>query len=201
MKRKIRKLLIIIIMLCYTLTAVSCRNSFTVKGVIRPEPTSTEQSIQSDLSDITSNEVNTPPSPWDRYEPATLESIKAEFVGEASEVYIGGWSLYPYPAYQVKMINLNSCREISKSRAFLLSKWSDSFMTENKDLFISMYKHECLFSEGTDEYWMPIQEQLIPFLEDEVAEGEEATFYLRWIGVNRETEEIDWVFWISEFNL
>jgi len=200
MKRIIRRILLVIIIFCFLFTAVSCRSNFTLKGVLRPEPTATGSSIQNDPSDTT-NDLSAPPSPWDRYEPATIESIKAEFEEEASGIYIGGWSLYPYPVYQVKVINLDSCRKISKSRTFLLSKWSDSFMTEDKDLFISMYKHECLFSEGTDEYWMPIQEQLIPFLEDEVAEGEEATIYVRWIGVNRETAEIDWVFWISEFNL
>ncbi|MCE9646699.1 MAG: hypothetical protein K8S20_11935 [Chloroflexi bacterium] len=64
-----------------------------------------------------------------------------------------------------------------------------------------MSKHECLFAEGTAEYWMPIQEPLLPDLQKEAVNGSVVDLFIRWLGANRDTQEIDWVFWISNFRI
>lgn len=139
-------------------------------------------------------------SVWDQYKPSTIELIISEFNEEVESLPIGSQSIYPYPSYKVKMIYLDECRDLTPGRIEILTLYSNAFTSELTDTLVKIHQQECLFSEGNEEYWLPIQEQLIPYLQKEANKGDEVTLYIRWIGVNKITSEIDWVFWIAEFN-
>jgi hypothetical protein len=137
---------------------------------------------------------------WDKYAPSTIQSIIAEFKGEVEKVN-QGYTIYPYATFQVKMIYQGLCRDISPGRIELLSMWTFAVVPKELDRYVGLNKHECLFKEGAAGYWLPIQEPLLPHLEIEVGNGHEVILFIRWLGANRDTKEIDWVFWIAAFNL
>ncbi len=60
---------------------------------------------------------------------------------------------------------------------------------------IELYKHEFLVREGGEDLWIPVQEQLLPYMGTELKVGEEFALYIVLAG----TVKGKWVFLATEF--
>jgi len=66
--------------------------------------------------------------------------------------------------------------------------------------YANLFEHELLVREGEVEYWMPIQESLIPFLEEELIEGQLMTIFVRLPALVHTDEGTECVFFINDFH-
>jgi hypothetical protein len=66
---------------------------------------------------------------------------------------------------------------------------------------IEKYDTEILFTEGDDEYWLPVQKGLIPFFEKEVKPSSDVIIYAEWVGAKKIEGQWNWIFMVNEFQL
>ena len=192
----LRKLTLILFIILCLLSACQRKTSETkIKETTLPIP-----SLESSPSTTPAPESTARPNgTLQNYETTTLEEIIKEFKAEVMQVSLGNFSLYPYPTYQVRMKYMGECREIPQNRLDRISAWTAYVNPQTIEKVLSLYKMECLFTENSEEYWMPIQTVVLEALQGDVPEGDEVDLYIRWLGVNREKIKIDWVFWIIDF--
>lgn len=62
-----------------------------------------------------------------------------------------------------------------------------------------LFVNEGKFIVEGNEYWMPIQDQLIPFMKDELAPGDEVPLLLVWAGAMKFGGKLEWLFIVNNF--
>jgi len=95
-------------------------------------------------------------------------------------------------AIRVKAEFCNEFRTPSEEHMKMVKSWLKALGHEK---YIGLFQHEVKLREDDIEYWLPIQEQLIPFLQREINTGEIAEFYIVYYGAYN----FDHVFVINEF--
>jgi hypothetical protein len=113
---------------------------------------------------------------YDRYKGATLSTIidtRPELVpSDLSGITIAAANL----AYRVGVIYGDSTRAIDSLSKQVINYWITTIAkVEFKD---SMYQREALFYEKNISFWIPIQDQLLPFMKKELLRGEYLYLYL-----------------------
>lgn len=159
-----------------------------------PKPTATQRPTQ----------MPTPTSTWDRYKPRTLSDIIEltndflEQVQERPTIYLENSDEYQYPS-RVHVIYTGEFREISTEHQLVMDFWAKPF--ESRHEFAGLFKKEARFLEGNTEYWIPVQDALIPYLENELEVNGKAIIYVLWIGASMKStvENADRVFLLNEF--
>ncbi|MDJ0911521.1 MAG: hypothetical protein QNI99_20215 [Woeseiaceae bacterium] len=127
---------------------------------------------------------------WSDYSPGTLHEIvdrHTEILGEADTLLVPGLKRTVHLEFGGEI------RPLSDNARSAIAEWvfSMQLSTDIAELFHA----EALFRESGTEYWLPIQQQLVPHLEEEVAAGDSAVLYVLWIGYEAPT----WIFLINEF--
>ncbi len=94
---------------------------------------------------------------------------------------------------KVKLVFCNEVRPLTKEHRQIVQGWltSKGAATVYKDLF----QKEIRVREDQIDYWLPIQDQLIPYLRKEIQTNEMAEFYITYFGAYNH----DHVFVIHEF--
>jgi hypothetical protein len=147
--------------------------------------------------------------PWKRYQPRTLDQIIKD---HAAKVLDNPDILMSFPdgstavlardsfPSKVKVTYTGRSRSISPKRKELIKDWVTTiFGLERRDEYLKLYDTEFLFTETLIEYWLPIQNPLIQPLQEELKKGDEVTLYVSWVGARKESGEVDWVFFVNEF--
>ncbi|MCA9896991.1 MAG: hypothetical protein H6654_01860 [Ardenticatenaceae bacterium] len=171
-----------------------------------PTATATPTATPSPKPTSTPKPTATPePNTWDRYTPNTLANIivlnhELLVTDHYPTLYIEISPDYQHPS-TIEVIYSGEIREIDPVKQFLIQNWTGSLSEDLRSYFQEAFQHEILVVEADAEYWLPIQEALIPFLEDEVDPGNEMLIYVVWIGAhipdaNTQPES---VFLINEF--
>ncbi len=154
----------------------------------------------------------TPPEPtstWDRYQVRTLQNLREltdpllalldEAPAQYPSIYLEFSEEYQYPS-RVQVLYTGQFREIAPERQFAIARWAEAFLPNLADKYIPLFQHEVLVREGSDEYWMPVQEPLIPYMENELLVDGKATMFVVWIGALLPgPEEVDRIYLINEF--
>lgn len=144
---------------------------------------------------------------WDRYRETALDQIileEKDFAlipeGKTDNVYQYN-AIGVHNPYKVKLIYKNEYRKISSKRMEFLRDWATSLkaVTTNIEEYPKLFETETLLVNGDKEYWMPIQNQLIPHLKSEVKSNELVEVFIFFIGTYLESGEINWVFTVNEF--
>ena len=92
-----------------------------------------------------------------------------------------GISAIPFK-YKANVIFSKKLRKISRGRLEFIKKWAKSLgQTDN---FINSYQHEFLIIENGFEIWLPMQEQVLPFMGKELIEGKEFEIYFFFAGID-----------------
>jgi hypothetical protein len=95
-------------------------------------------------------------------------------------------------AIRVKAEFTNEFRTPSEEHITVVKAWLRAFEREK---YMDLFQHEVKIREDNIEYWLPIQEQLVPFLQKETRPGEVAEFYIVYLGAHN----VDHVLVINEF--
>src|SRR5215475_3671783 len=138
---------------------------------------------------------------WEKYRPRALNQIIQQHAPEqlkalGLEKAVSIISSDPLPS-RVKVIYTGESRIVSAKRKELIVDWVKSF--RHKPEIADLFESELLFKEGSVEYWLPVQKQVVPYFAQELKKGDEVTLLLVWVGVRREPEQTDWVFLVNEF--
>lgn len=136
-----------------------------------------------------------PPEDFEEYLPGTLASLIAKYPESYDrKVDYVIFDLDPVAA-TVQYSGL--FRPLEPSREAILWALGKSF---NQEEFTALFEHELLVREGEVEYWIPVQEPLIPYLEDEVEVGHFMSAYVRLAGAVPDGDNIEFVFLLNEFH-
>ncbi len=177
--------------------------TYTPKPTNTPEPTDTPKPTNTLRPTSTPRPeptlTQTPASKWERYKPNTFEQIVAENSQEMVNEPAGYYVPMPELPAKVKVVYTGKTRNTSKERLAFIYLWAKTVGAKIDDSN-QVFGTEMLFKEGSREYWLPVQTQLIPFFRDELKVGDEVTLYTIWIGTNiKEDRSTDWVFLVNEF--
>ena len=147
-------------------------------------------------------------SPWEKYQPRTLDQIiklHATKVLDNPEVLMtfsdGSTAILTNDSFPSKVMvkYTGQSRTISPKRKELIKDWMTKTYGPNREELVKLFDTEFLFTEGLVEYWLPIQGPLIQPLKDELKKGEDVMLYIAWVGARKESDTIDWVFLVNEF--
>lgn len=152
----------------------------------------------------------TPPEPtstWDRYQVRTLRTIKeltdpfiAESVAQYPSIYLEFSDEFQYPS-RVRIVYTGQFREISATRQFAIARWAEVYLPDKADVYVPLFQHEVLVREGSEEFWMPVQEPLIPYMENELQVEGKATMLVVWMGaILSGPDEVERIYLVNEFS-
>jgi hypothetical protein len=129
-----------------------------------------------------------------------LEDVIAEVQSDV-EAEESGYALFPGITFRVNLTYLDEYRSIIESSKNLLSIWVLFLRPENEE-FMNLYQQEVLFLDETTqtEYWIPVQEPIIPYMKVELGKWSRITAYLMFLGADQSTRPIDYVFWMTEYD-
>ena len=85
--------------------------------------------------------------------------------------------------YNSKIKFTNKFRKLSKTRKIFLSQWIKA-LGQPKE-FIEQYKSEFLVKSGQLETWIPMQEQVIPYMNKEIIPKQEFNLYYIFVGAKK----------------
>lgn len=134
--------------------------------------------------------------PWAKYTPGKLsEVIKAQtFPNMQNE---GGVDMGSHPL-KARVIYSGKSRPIPSDKKSLIKFWMQSYRYSEE--ILKMFDEEFLFLEDSTEYWLPVQNVLIPHFKKEIREGESVDLFAAWIGITfAEPGKRQHVFLVNEF--
>jgi len=146
--------------------------------------------------------------PWKKYQPRTLDQIIKD---HAAKVLDDPDILMNFPdgstavltrdsfTSKVKVTYTGKSRSISPKRKEIISNWLTVTYPDRRDEYLKQWDTEFLFTEHLIEYWLPVQNQLIQPLQEEIKKGDDVTLYVAWVGARKESGKVDWVFFVNEF--
>jgi hypothetical protein len=94
--------------------------------------------------------------------------------------------------YRITVSFTKELREINADTKTLIEMWAKSL---NRKPYADMYKHEFLVQIDGVDYWIPMQEQVLPYMGNELEIGDNFTLYIVLIGAVKG----NWVFLATEF--
>ena len=96
------------------------------------------------------------------------------------------------------MIYSGKSRPIPADKKSLIKFWMQS--NKYSEEIFKMFDEEFLFLEDSSEYWLPVQNVLIPHFKEEMSEGESVDLFAAWIGITfAEPDKRQHVFLVNEF--
>jgi len=95
--------------------------------------------------------------------------------------------------YQVPCSYSDIQRPISEKKKNVIKMWMETLKIDPK--LASLYQHEIQVTEGTRTYWIPVQEQLFPFMNKELVKNDTIGLFILLIG----KVESEHVFIATEF--
>ena len=98
----------------------------------------------------------------------------------------------------VKVTYTGQSRALSAKKREVIATWLKTYGPKNPE-YSHLFETELLFTEGKEEYWLPVQAQVIPYFEQELQKGENVNLYLVWVGARRDSGKIEHVFLVNEF--
>jgi hypothetical protein len=139
---------------------------------------------------------------WDRYQPRTLGEIISnhrESVLETATAGVPNWIVPTnnYPS-RVRVTYTGRSRPLASLKAEMIERWVTALRIDPSAL--EAFKTELLFQEDTTDFWLPVQEVLIPHFHEELEPGSPVLLYTLWVGAHYAGDEITWAFVVNEFS-
>lgn len=140
---------------------------------------------------------------WDRYTPSSLSIVKEDhqYLTDYQDCpakfnfnFNGRATVQPY---RTTSIYMNIIRKILPQRKELIERWGEAFNINPH--IIQIFQYEMLFLEDSTEYWLPVQNQLLPLFQKELKKGDKVDLFVMAIGTLTYPDKTDWVFIVNEF--
>jgi hypothetical protein len=136
---------------------------------------------------------------YERYHPSKLIDVTKEYdkviEGDLKNVSRGNAFILIEALSRAVRVNAafsNEFRIPTEEHITVVKAW---LKASNLEKYLDLFQHEVKIREDNIEYWLPIQGQLLPFLQKEINPGEIAEFYIVYFGAYN----YDHVFVINEF--
>jgi hypothetical protein len=85
-------------------------------------------------------------------------------------------------------------------KLIVITTWLSSFAPQlSDDQRNELFRTEGKFLEDGVEYWLPVQSQLIPYMQDELTIKDEVTLLLVWAGMTKFDDQLEWIFLVNNF--
>jgi hypothetical protein len=102
----------------------------------------------------------------------------------------------PAPAVPVPVEYTSDLRSVASDTRGFLWQYGVSFGQEESS---SHFSQELLVREGDHEFWIPVEESLIPSMTDHLAPGHSVTVYVRLLGSLETEADCRVIFVITDF--
>jgi hypothetical protein len=143
---------------------------------------------------------------YDKYKPRTLKEITtvlAEASFKAPDVLItdakGGSIILSRDTFpsRVKGVYTGSSRKVSDKKKEVIAAWLRVYGKPME--YLDLFESEYLFTEDSQEYWLPVQKQVASYFEKELQKGGKVTLFTAWVGARKEPDGVEHVFLVNEF--
>jgi hypothetical protein len=141
--------------------------------------------------------------PWNDFERRTLEElVKRNIAEDADDLKRApGKGQFVFRgeilSSVVRVTYTGESRKLSDERKKFIELWAGSYSQDPN--YAGMFQSEFLFKEGAQEYWLPVQQQVAKFFEQELKKGDAVDLYLVRPGGLRVKDKLDWIFLVEEF--
>ena len=157
--------------------------TFTPTATITPTETPSPKPTNTPKPTATSE-----PSTWDRYTPNTLANIIETNVDlmapeQYPALYVEVSPDYQFPS-RIPVIYTGEFRDIDPIKQFIIESWGATISPEVGENIKGAFLQEVLVVESDTEYWIPVQELLVPFIENELNPGDDMMIYVLWVGAS-----------------
>ncbi len=95
--------------------------------------------------------------------------------------------------YRIRVPFTNESREIGPEKIKFIEMWVNALVRIPE--LIKLYKHEILIKSEDKDYWIPMQEQVLPYMNKELKIGKQFDLYIILAGTIKD----EWVFLATEF--
>lgn len=82
--------------------------------------------------------------------------------------------------YRISCCYSNALRPISEKKKDLIKQWVE--ILEINPALASLYRHEILVNDGSGDRWIPMQEQLFPYINQELVKNDTIELFIVFIG-------------------
>jgi hypothetical protein len=149
--------------------------------------------------------VTTSTGNWERYKPSSFENLLTTVSQVSHRDSKEGIGLYvttgdkQFPSC-VRMEYKDQYREIAEPGKTFYATLESVFNEERLQNLVQNLQHEALFVENRKEYWIPVYEPLIPFMQNELDRNKPTTLFMLWMGTIYVNDTAEYVFYIGEFS-
>jgi len=150
-------------------------------------------------SSLPTYEISTSKGTWDRYEPASLNHLKATlFDYPENQIGMTINAAAAAKPYKISGLYLGESRPVSTVKTEFIQKWWGSTLKIGEE-FTNLFESELLFEVEGARYWMPVQRQVLPYFQKELTKGDSVDLYVMVLGTIDNLDEHDWIIIINEF--
>jgi hypothetical protein len=138
--------------------------------------------------------------PWDDFKRRTLKEIVSIDAKEINDSERENRVIFHADMLLsvIRVKYTGKSRAVSDVKKDFLKMWAKTFSL-NTDEYAALYEKDLLFTENGVEYWLPVQNPVIPYFAKELKEGEEVDIYIVRAGGVCKKKVCDWLFLVEEF--
>ncbi|MDA0245172.1 MAG: hypothetical protein OT477_17285 [Chloroflexi bacterium] len=143
--------------------------------------------------------------PWSRYEARTLtelDTLTSSAIDSGSQqnaLYLEMSPDYQYPS-RVRVIFTGDFRATSGLRLEGIKIWLATFAPQlTAEEAALIFGQEVRIIEENQEYWLPVQNVLVPLMEQELAVGDEFEVLITWMGATITNNQIERIYLVNAF--
>lgn len=133
---------------------------------------------------------------WANYQAGTLQDVEAELAPPKPEGV--GQTSTGLPV-KVTVSYRGESRPVSDANRDAIATFADAQETPPQPDITALFTEEYLFTEAGKDYWLPLQKQMIPFLNQELTPGDQVQLLALWIGYSHPQGDVNHTFLVNEF--
>lgn len=138
---------------------------------------------------------------WSRYKIGRIADVWAERQGELETFLRPGSPEYALSgrdfATKARVTYTGRSRPLTSPAGRVIALWLRAFGGDVNDA--ALFQSELLFREDGTDFWLPVQDPLVPHFAEEVRPGDAVTLYVIYIGALRHDGRLLGVFLVNEF--
>jgi hypothetical protein len=133
---------------------------------------------------------------WANYQAGTLSSVEQKLAPPKPEGV--GQTPTGLPV-KATVTYSGESRPVSEVNRDAIATFANAQQTPPQADVRALFTEEFLFTEAGRDYWLPLQKQMIPFIDQELSKGDQVQLLALWIGYAHPQGQIHHTFLVNEF--